>query len=260
MTNTIGDIHGRTVWKELIKPNYVNIFVGDYFDPYHNISFEELKSNFLDIINFKKEHPETILLIGNHDAHYINFFEHGVSRFDPMNATKIQELFKENESLFQAAYSYNNCLFTHAGLSIAWYIKYKYNYKFPRIIIIDNFNEMYEGEHIYIYDNEYYIFNNEWIKIDVTPEEASRFVNQLWITNPKSFFFSQNADSFDYYGTTITHSPFWIREQGLCYSNIFLNKNYYQIYGHTLSDKITIFPDNRIMVDCLEYKKESLIY
>ena len=41
--NVIGDIHGRTKWKELVKDDAVNIFVGDYFDPYDDYTFEELK-------------------------------------------------------------------------------------------------------------------------------------------------------------------------------------------------------------------------
>ena len=28
--NIIGDIHGRKGWKELVKDNCINIFVGDY--------------------------------------------------------------------------------------------------------------------------------------------------------------------------------------------------------------------------------------
>ena len=31
--NIIGDIHGRTCWKELVQDDFVNIFVGDYLDP-----------------------------------------------------------------------------------------------------------------------------------------------------------------------------------------------------------------------------------
>lgn len=39
--NIIGDIHGRTCWKDLVREDCVNIFVGDYFDPYDGIQFEE---------------------------------------------------------------------------------------------------------------------------------------------------------------------------------------------------------------------------
>lgn len=72
--NVIGDIHGRVCWKELIISNAINIFVGDYFSPYDDISFEDCKKNFLEIIEYKKEHPETVLLYGNHKD-TINFYK-----------------------------------------------------------------------------------------------------------------------------------------------------------------------------------------
>ena len=65
--NIIGDTHGRTAWKDLVISDGINIFVGDYFSPYVNMSFEDQLNNFLSIIDYKREHPETILLIGNHD-------------------------------------------------------------------------------------------------------------------------------------------------------------------------------------------------
>ena len=40
--NIIGDIHGMTNWKMFVKDDAVNVFLGDYFDPYTNISFEKL--------------------------------------------------------------------------------------------------------------------------------------------------------------------------------------------------------------------------
>ena len=40
---------------------YLGLHKYDYFDPYINISFEKLKENFESIIEFKKNHPETVL-------------------------------------------------------------------------------------------------------------------------------------------------------------------------------------------------------
>ena len=52
----IGDIHGRTNWKEII--NYEKdydkvIFQGDYFDPYENYSLEHIIKNFLNTFFIK---------------------------------------------------------------------------------------------------------------------------------------------------------------------------------------------------------------
>ena len=69
--NIIGDIHGRGDWKELVQDDCVNVFVGDYFDPYVDMSFAELLYNFNEIISFKSQHSDTVLLYGNHDLHYL---------------------------------------------------------------------------------------------------------------------------------------------------------------------------------------------
>jgi len=66
--NIIGDIHGRTCWKNLVREDGVNIFVGDYFDPYGYVPQVERMANFQDIMEFKRQHPETVLLYGNHDG------------------------------------------------------------------------------------------------------------------------------------------------------------------------------------------------
>ena len=66
--NIIGDIHGRDAWKRLVDESCINIFVGDYFDPYDRIHFMDLQYNFMEIIEYKKKHPENVVLLyGNHD-------------------------------------------------------------------------------------------------------------------------------------------------------------------------------------------------
>ena len=123
--NIIGDIHSRTYWKDLVMDNAVNIFVGDYFSPYEYISFENCKNNFLEILEYKKQHPETVLLIGNHDAEYWKIDE-TYSRHDWDNEKEIYNLFENNKEYFQAAYSIENkVLVSHAGVSYVWYDRYK---------------------------------------------------------------------------------------------------------------------------------------
>lgn len=71
----IGDIHGRTNWKDIVVKERVNnpdvkfIFMGDYFDPYDwKLSLDDLINNFRDILKFKQDNPDkVILLVGNHD-------------------------------------------------------------------------------------------------------------------------------------------------------------------------------------------------
>lgn len=81
MTNKIliiPDVHGRTFWKYAIdnidKYDKV-IFLGDYLDPYfwEVISFDFAISNFKEIIKFKRDNMDKVILLkGNHDWHYIS--------------------------------------------------------------------------------------------------------------------------------------------------------------------------------------------
>jgi len=126
--NIIGDIHGRTSWKELVQEDAINIFIGDYFDPYldyNDIPFIECKANFLEIIEYKKQHPETVLLIGNHDIAYWHIPGDN-NRYEHKYRPEIYQLFEDNKDLFQLAYSIENkALVTHAGVSIVWYERFK---------------------------------------------------------------------------------------------------------------------------------------
>jgi predicted phosphodiesterase len=81
----IGDIHGRTIWKQIVErhpdaDHYV--FFGDYFDPYEDIPYWELAKNFKAIVQLKKELGyRVVLLLGNHDLHYYADVE-PCSRYD----------------------------------------------------------------------------------------------------------------------------------------------------------------------------------
>lgn len=133
----VGDVHGRSFWKNAIEKHFDNtsktVFLGDYLDPYpwEGITRKEAIRNFQEIIDFKKENKDkVILLLGNHDFPYIDkkaFFTR--SRYDSSNAYHIEEMFRENRSLFQLAYEdtigEKKCLFTHAGLIPQWYEKHK---------------------------------------------------------------------------------------------------------------------------------------
>ena len=74
-TIVFGDIHGSTYWQEVVNehPAYRYIFLGDYLDPYEDIPRHQLIKNLKKIIQLKKKrNDDVILLVGNHDLHYIN--------------------------------------------------------------------------------------------------------------------------------------------------------------------------------------------
>jgi hypothetical protein len=121
----IGDVHGSTYWKEAVKenPGCRYVFLGDYLDPYEEIEADKLIANLKDIIQLKKSQPATVvLLLGNHDLHYITDKIEQSTRYDFDMAPKIAKLFSDNSDLFQFAYQEENCVFTHAGISHAWFV------------------------------------------------------------------------------------------------------------------------------------------
>lgn len=215
--NIIGDIHGRTCWKELVQDNCINIFVGDYFDPYDKIPHAELMQNFADIIAFKKQRPETVLLYGNHDLHYL-IPQERASRYSIFHARAYKQAFADTADFFNGvAYAIaNSILVTHAGVSKEWYEK--------------EFGA-YEGAPV---------------------SEVADDINDLWKHNKIEFSFDTNATEFsDYSGESPTHSPLWIRFWTLAEHNLFAGTPYKQVFGHTQVDNTILIDDSLICVDCL---------
>lgn len=139
----IPDIHGRRFWKSACE-QYINqvdyiVFLGDYCDPYYmeydpytsdNIfSDQRMIDNLNDIINFKAEHQDkVILLMGNHDMHYYSrsFYDIALgSRYSQKYDQVLTKIFNDNNKYFQYAFAVGNkektILFSHAGLTLNTY-------------------------------------------------------------------------------------------------------------------------------------------
>ena len=118
------DIHGRVFWKYSIehKDEFDKIiFLGDYLDAYSPDLLLKEKDNFKEIIQFKKDNPDkVILLLGNHDCSYINDKIYTASRYNPFKHNSYQKLFLDNIDLFQLIYIYDKYLFSHAGVYQKW--------------------------------------------------------------------------------------------------------------------------------------------
>lgn len=223
--NIIGDIHGRTCWKNLVREDCVNIFVGDYFDPYEYVPDEELAANFQEILSYKQVYPETVLLYGNHDLHYMITNEH-YSRYDARFANTYWHAFVESESLFYGiAYSIEEkALVTHAGVTKEWYEKY-----------------------IGAYQSE-------------SLAEVAQRINALWNINKPAFAFDANATEWDdRYGTSPSHSPIWIRPDTLKCHDLFAGTSIKQIFGHSQTGAGVTSDHNHICVDCLGTREISYL-
>ena len=123
-TIVLGDIHGSTYWKTVVEenPSCRYIFLGDYLDPYEDIPPWQLTANLKKIIQLKKDRPDdVILLLGNHDLHYIHLDMEPCWRFDEAIAKDAYYLFLDNRQLFTYAFQEGNRIFTHAGISEKWF-------------------------------------------------------------------------------------------------------------------------------------------
>ena len=126
----IPDVHGRKFWRkalDLIESVDKIIFLGDYHDPYphegvnNGSSISEARS----ILEFKLSYPsKVVLLLGNHDCHYMWDDLLGCSRFDRSNCDELSKLSNDNKSLFNILYKSNDVLFSHAGVVKSWVKKY----------------------------------------------------------------------------------------------------------------------------------------
>lgn len=225
--NIIGDIHGQDYWKDIIREDCVNIFVGDYFDSKHGRTVEEVVANFRDIIDFRIKHPETILLYGNHDLNYILDLDYR-SRFSRKDYREIySRLLHDTDELFYGvAYAIDDkTLVSHAGVTKEWYKKYL---------------GVYNGENAHI---------------------VAKQINNLWQCDKNAFTFSANAYIVsDKWGESSTHSPLWIRSWILPHHNLFADTDITQIIGHTPHDDITQVAEHIVCVDCLHKRAKSFLW
>lgn len=121
----IGDIHGRSQWKSIVNKEIDAdkiIFIGDYFDSF-TISYQDQMNNFLDILEYKRNNlDKVILLLGNHDYHYLQGVTESYSGYQSIHRFSIEHEFTTaiNEGLFKIVHIDNEYLFVHAGITQFW--------------------------------------------------------------------------------------------------------------------------------------------
>lgn len=175
----LGDTHGRTYWQKIVSNTEFDkvVFIGDYFDSREGIPFDQQKSNFEDIIAFKKENLyKVVLLFGNHDFHYPKTVNEQYVGFQEKYKMNIQEMLHralEND-LIQMCFVGNNYVFTHAGITQTW---------------LDNVR--YTGE----------------IPIEL-------FINDLFKHQPLAFKFTSGEENCPA-GDEVCQTPIWVRPQSL---------------------------------------------
>lgn len=208
-TIVLGDIHGYTAWKDILKnePEFDRvIFIGDYVDSFDRSGKEQM-DNLLDIISYAKQEDvdpadqkEVILLIGNHDFHYFPGVINPCSGYQPLMRPLFESVYQDNYVLFQTAFiDENNYIYSHAGITKTW---------------LDHL-----GLRQTWYDRD---------NIDTTQaRELVSWINSTMVRNPRFFYFYD--DDLGGYGNHVAQSPIWVRPQSLAKDGI----DAVQIVGHT---------------------------
>ena len=228
---SIGDIHGRDIWKQVIfgyKDRYDSwkksdskesyelpfdkiIFIGDYVDSY-DIEPNEVINNLKEIVEFKLSFPErVVLLLGNHDIPYI-LPGNMCSGHDYANHIDIAEIFSKNLSLFQIIHTHQtddaNYLWIHAGISKSWL-----------------------NEAISYVQSTSNPFHDEFIEDDFQLYNIAVLIEKMWTYRLFPLFeVSSVSRGYD------AHSgPFWVRPEQLLPDTI---TGFNQIVGHTRQKRI----------------------
>ncbi len=171
----LGDTHGRDMWKTIVKIEEdfdKLVFIGDYFDTRDDIDASTQIQNFKEILEFKKENPDkVILLIGNHDFHYLKGCGETYSGYQQWAAMDINEVLQPalTSGYLQICHVYDEYIFSHAGLTQTW------------------------------------VDNNE---IDTYNIEES--INVKFMKNMEAFRF-EYGENLDRSGNDVTQSPIWVR-------------------------------------------------
>lgn len=127
----IPDVHGRSFWRPAVASGDYDkiIFLGDYVDPYPDERIGELTAlhGLMDIIDFYDRYPDqVVLLLGNHDLHYLSPYYHEMcpcDRYDEKHSDVLHLLFTKGDRFnlaHEETIGSQKYLFTHAGVNQPW--------------------------------------------------------------------------------------------------------------------------------------------
>ena len=128
-TDIVGDIHGRTIWKDILEkeqPDRV-VFLGDYVSTHDNIDSQQQIDNLMEILAAKEEKPQKfVLLRGNHDLQHLGYWWAECSGFD----RKVKEFMddglfygrflEDTQWVYVLQVGDERVVCSHAGISKVW--------------------------------------------------------------------------------------------------------------------------------------------
>lgn len=113
MAIVVGDIHGNFAKAKAFlayKPEALHVALGDYLD-----SFTVPVQQQVECLNLLMD-SAAILLLGNHDLHYLRKPLFHFAGYQINNASELQDLIEYNLFRYKAAYAIDGYLLTHAGV------------------------------------------------------------------------------------------------------------------------------------------------
>jgi predicted MPP superfamily phosphohydrolase len=223
----IGDIHGRSIWQQIVEQEQpdIAVFMGDYFDSFDIPGLDQIY-NFQNIIQWKLDNPQcqVIMLIGNHDFHYMPICSEKYSGFQRALWPEIGRVLEDKRHHLKMAFKYDDLVFSHAGIS-------------PEFLL-----------------------NNKWGEQDMV-----EFLNDLWYFQPHKFKFADNGYGHsDPYGDDVFQGPLWIRPKSLMKACQDVKKTMIQVVGHTEVKEVDVkgkaTGGRYYFIDCLGTSQEYLVY
>jgi hypothetical protein len=223
----IGDIHGRNIWKQIVdqeQPDTV-VFVGDYFDSFDIPGLDQIY-NFQNIIQWKLDNPQckVVMLIGNHDFHYMNVCNEYYSGFQRNLYLEIGRVLETNRHHLKMAYRCDDLVFSHAGIT-------------PEFLL-----------------------NNGWDKQDIVEFINDLWHFQPY----KFKFADNGYGHSDPYGDDTFQTPIWIRPRSLMKACKEVKKTMIQVVGHTAVKEIDAKGKSTggryYFIDCLDNVPQYLVY
>ena len=124
----IGDIHGNgDVFKDIYEkesPDEV-ILMGDYFDSFTRVPVDQ-RLSMEEILRIRDKHDkgQFIILLGNHDFHYLTNVPEKYSGYNNETATFACHILEEEIKKENIQYIYidepNKTIYSHAGITNLW--------------------------------------------------------------------------------------------------------------------------------------------
>jgi predicted MPP superfamily phosphohydrolase len=269
---TVGDIHGKSIWKDFIFGSYnafedwaedVNdgkipaweqmlaqrfsdvdhiVFVGDYFDSF-TVDNVTMKHNAEDLFLFKRSYPNKVtLLIGNHDVSY-TYREEACSGFRGEMFFDFNELLRNNKEHLQLAYQIGNVLWTHAGVTNHFYDNYCISKAKEIEAEYDRWNAVVDSP-MNAKDGSTVLGT----KFVLTKYNIANFLNDMWLEKWKPLFnVGKRRGGYD-----SIPGPLWADQAELLNDML---EDVFQFVGHTPVDEVKGTYDEKTgvsFVDCLE--------